>query len=256
MLEDATGAPAAARGADGRYVVFALTSAGKLFYTRQLPAAQGHRPEWQGWRPVPAPTAAGGLAAIRNRDDRIELYFRQRGDNHLTRLLETGDTTDLNIDWSAPDDLGVPYIGRPAVHADAQGKVVLAILERAGGKLWLVEDGKPARLDAAAASPPAINIIDGTLYVVARAAGGPQRYEVLSRRDGVWAANLTLDGVPAIGGSAFTAVAARPSDLPNLGANSANTAAVVRPSAEQPGKLSVGRMPAQATQTAAPTALQ
>jgi hypothetical protein len=256
MLEGATGGPAAARGADGRYVVFAVTAEGELFYTRQLLAAKGHRPEWQGWRRVPAPTAAGGLAAIRNHENRVELYFRQRGNNHLTRLLETGDTTDLNMDWSAPADLGVPYIGRPALNADADGNAVLAILERAGGRLWLVEHGKPVQLDAQAASPPAINIIDGTLYVVARTTGGQQRYQVLSRRGGAWAASLTLDGVPSSGGSAFAAVAARPSDLPNLGANSATKAVVVRPAASEPGTLTVERVPNQASRAATPTAVQ
>ncbi|MCY1525331.1 hypothetical protein D9M68_603070 [compost metagenome] len=160
------------------------------------------------------------------------------------------------MDWSAPADLGVPYIGRPAIGADAQGNVVLAILERAGGQLWLVEHGKPAKLDAEAASPPALNIIDGTLYVVARTTGGQQRYQVLSRHSGAWAASLTLDGVPSSGGSAFAAVAARPSDLPNLGANDANHAAVVRPAVGTPGSLTVERMPTQASRTAAPTSVQ
>ncbi|EHK63234.1 PIG-L family deacetylase [Achromobacter arsenitoxydans] len=255
-LEGVTGAPAAARGADGRYVIFAVAARGELFYTRQLPPSKGQQPEWQDWRRVSAPEAAGGLAAIRNHENRIELYFRQRGNNHLTKLLEAGDTTDLNMDWSAPEDLGVPYIGRPAINADAQGNVALAILERAGGQLWLVEHGKPARLDAEAASPPAISLTDGTLYVVARAAGAPQRYQVLSRSNGAWAANLTLDGVPAGGGGPFAAVAARPSDLPNLGANSINQAVVVRPSPSEPNALNVERMPAQTSRAATPTQVQ
>ncbi|KAG0752063.1 hypothetical protein G6F22_021993 [Rhizopus arrhizus] len=76
------------------------------------------------------------------------------------------------MDWSAATDLGVPYIGRPAISADAQGNVVLALLERTGGPLWLVEHGKPAKLDALAASPPALNIVDGTLcYRAATACG-------------------------------------------------------------------------------------
>lgn len=255
-LEGASGSPAAARGSDGRYVVFAIAAKGELFYTRQLPAAKGQRSEWQGWRRVAAPEAAGGLAAIRNHEDRVELYFRQRANNHLTKLVEAGDTTDLNMDWSAPADLGVPYIGRPAIHADNAGNVVLAILERAGGQLWLLEHGKLGKLDAEAASPPAISLVDGTLYLVARAAGAPQRYQVLSRQRGVWAANLTLDGVPASGGGPFTAVAARPADLPNLGAASANKAVVVRPSTAEPAALTVERMPAQTSRVATPTRVQ
>ena len=143
-LDGVTGSPAAARRADGRYVIVAATSAGALYYTRQLPAAKA--PEWQDWRRVPAPQAAGGLAAIRDHERRVELYFRQRGENHLIRLVEAGDTSDTNMDWSEPADLGVPYIGRPAVGVDARGNVMLAILERPGGALWLVERGKPAKL--------------------------------------------------------------------------------------------------------------
>ena len=255
-LDGATGAPAVVRGDDGRYIVFASAGAGQLFYTRQLPAAKGQRPDWQHWRRVPAPEAAGGLAAIRNHEHRVELYFRQRADNHLTRLEETGDTTDLNMDWSAPTDLGVPYIGRPAIDADAQGNVVLAILERANGPLWLVEHGKPAKLDAEAASPPAMHLIDGTVYIVARSTGGPQRYQVLSRRDGQWATALTLDGVPATGGGPFATVAARPADLPNLGANPPGNAVVVRPSSDEPGTLTQERMPTQTSRTATPTHVQ
>ncbi|MGS1009459.1 PIG-L family deacetylase [Achromobacter anxifer] len=255
-LEGVTGSPAAALGGDGRYVIFAITAAGELHYTRQLPAAKGQRPEWQDWRRVPAPQAAGGLAAIRNHQNRVELYFRQRGNNHLTRLMETGDTTDLDMDWGSPTDMGVPYIGRPAIGADAGGNVMVALLERAGGQLWLVEHGRPAKLDAQAASPPALNLVNGTLYIVARATGAPQRYEVLSRHDGNWSRGLTLEGVPSAGGGPFETVAARPIDLPKLGANDANQAAVVRPSAEDPGTLSVGRMPTQASQAATPTTVR
>ncbi|KAG1250343.1 hypothetical protein G6F65_018774 [Rhizopus arrhizus] len=160
------------------------------------------------------------------------------------------------MDWSAATDLGVPYIGRPAISADAQGNVVLALLERTGGPLWLVEHGKPAKLDALAASPPALNIVDGTLYVVARTAGAPQQYQVLSRRDGLWAGTLTLDGVPSTGGGPFAAVAARPTDLPNLGANNTNKAVVVRPSSSEPGTLTLERMPTQSSRAATPTTVQ
>ena len=51
-LDGVTGSPAA-RAADGRYVILAATSAGALYYTRQLPAAKGKAPAWQDWRRVP-----------------------------------------------------------------------------------------------------------------------------------------------------------------------------------------------------------
>ena len=225
-------------------MIVAATSAGALYYTRQLPPP-GQGAEWQDWRRVPAPQAAGGLAAIRDHERRVELYFRQRGENHLIRLVEAGDTSDTNMDWSEPADLGVPYIGRPAVGVDARGNVMLAILERPGGALWLVERGKPAKLDALAASPPAMSVIGDTVYIVARAAGAPQRYQVLSRHGGAWAANLTLDGVPASGGGPFKAVAARPADLPNLGAGGQNHAVVLRLRRTAPARWPSSACPAR-----------
>ena len=59
-LDGVTGSPAAARAADGRYVILAATSAGALYYTRQLPAAKGKAPAWQDWRRAGA--AGGGRA--------------------------------------------------------------------------------------------------------------------------------------------------------------------------------------------------
>ncbi|MNI35342.1 hypothetical protein D3C73_893650 [compost metagenome] len=88
---------------------------------------------------------------------------------------------------------------------------------------------------------------------MARSAGGPQRYQVLSRRNGAWAERLTLDGVPGSGGGPFATMAARPADLPNLGANAANQTVVVRPSGSDTGTLTVERMPTQASRPATPT---
>lgn len=252
-LEGATASPAIARGADGRYVVFASDIEGRVYTTRQIAASPAPDAGWQEWRRVPAPTAAGGLAAIRNGDKRIELYLRRRGDNHLLRLQQTSRTKDRELAWSEAQDLGVSYIGRPAIEADPQGNVTLAVLEKAGGALWLVERGKPVALGATAASPPALSIINGTLYVVARTAGGPQRYQVLSRHDGKWAQALTLDDLPAGGGGPFAAMAPRAADLPNLGANATNRAVVVRPSPSEPDALTVERLPTQASRPATPT---
>ena len=167
VLDGVTGSPAAAR-ADGRLCDRGATSAGALYYHAPTAGRQGQAaPECrQDWRRVPARRRRQtGWRRPRR------AYFRQRGENHLIRLVEAGDTSDTNMDWSEPADLGVPYIGRPAVGVDARGNVMLAILERPGGALWLVERGKPAKLDALAASPPAMSVIGDTVYIVARAAG-------------------------------------------------------------------------------------
>ncbi|MOA46856.1 hypothetical protein D3C78_1694220 [compost metagenome] len=79
---------------------------------------------------------------------------------------------------------------------------------------------------------------------------------MLSRLNGGWAGSLTLDGVPGGGGGPFASVAARPADLPNLGANSTNNAVVVRPSPSEPGTLTLERMPTQSSRAATPTKVQ
>ncbi|MCR2623456.1 hypothetical protein NSO98_24315, partial [Salmonella enterica] len=67
---------------------------------------------------------------------------------------------------------------------------------------------------------------------------------------------LTLDGMPATGGGPFATLAARPADLPKLGANDAQNAGVVRPSATEPGTLTQEAMPTQASRAATPTRTQ
>ena len=189
---------AAAPRPDGRYVIVAATSAGALYYAPTA-GRQGQGARVAG---LAARAGAGGaeLAAIRDHERRVELYFRQRGDNHLIRLVEAGDTSDTNMDWSEPADLGVPYI-RPAVGVDARGNVMLAILERPVARSgWSTRQA--GELDALAASPPAMSVIGDTVYIVARAAGAPQLPGAVAPRGGAWAANLTLDGVPASGGGA------------------------------------------------------
>ena len=145
----------------------------------------------------------------------------------------------------------MPYIGRPAVGVDARGNVMLAILERPGGALWLVERGKPAKLDRSGRIAARHERIGDTVYIVAAPPAPQQRYQVLSRHGGAWAANLTLDGVPASGGGP-SAAAARPADLPTR-AGGQNHAVVLRPSPDRPGTLAVERMPSQASRTAEPT---
>ena len=128
---------------------------------------------------------------------------------------------------------------------------MLAILERPGGALWLVERGKPAKLDALAASPPAMSVIGDTVYIVARAPAPAALPGAVAPRRRV-GGQPTLDGVPASGGGPFKAVAAagRPA---NLGAGGQNHAVVLRPSPDRPGTLAVERMPSQASRTAEPT---
>ena len=203
VLPDAMGSPAIARDAAGRFVVFAIDRAGQAYSTTQR--AAGHDGEWAAWQPVPAPASAGGLAAMRNAQGLIELYLRNRDNRHLMRVVEQMPATARAsaIHWSAADDLGVEYVGKPAIGPDTLGNVLVSVLERAGGPLWLVENGRATLLEATASSLPALRMVDGTLYVVARSSGNPQTYQVLARRGGVWATATSLATLPASGGGAF-----------------------------------------------------
>jgi len=219
-LPDALGNAAIARNAAGRYVVFAVDQAGRTFSTAQRGA--GSDAGWSPWQTVPAPAAGGGLAAMRNAQGRIELYLRRRDTRHLVRLTEAPASAAR---WSAAVDLGIEYVGKPAIGADDQSNVVVAVLERAGGALWLVEQGRPAQLEAHASSLPAMRFVDGTLYVVARGTGLLQSYRMLARRRGVWAVATALNDLPAGGGGAFGKV------VPTVIATTAagTLAAVARP---------------------------
>ncbi|HYG44773.1 MAG TPA: PIG-L family deacetylase, partial [Bordetella sp.] len=105
--------------------------------------------------------------------------------------------------WGAATDLGIEYIGKPAIGADQNGEVVVSVLERTGGPLWLVENGQATKLEAHAASLPAMRFLHGTLYVVARSAGQLQTYQVLARNNGVWATAAALGELPLDGGGPF-----------------------------------------------------
>lgn len=210
-LADAMGSPAIARDAAGRFVVYAIDKAGHTYRTAQR--ATDPDAGWDAWQRLPAPAAGGGLAAISNAQGRIELYLRQRDTRRLLRMIEepedparakdagTGNANGTR--WSAPTDLGIEYVGKPAIGADERGNVVLSVLERAGGPLWLIEHGLPMRLQASANSLPAMRFVDGTLYLVARNAGLAQDYQVLARRGGKWSPATALGTLPDGGGGPF-----------------------------------------------------
>ena len=214
-LPGALGNAAIARNAQNRFVVFAIDKTGRLYATWQHsddPAA------WAPWQRVPAPACGGGLAAIRNAQGLIELYLRDRDTRHLLRIVQDpaiapGTHAAPVMRWNAAADLGIEYVGKPAIGADADGEVVVSVLERPGGPLWLVEDDRPTRLEAQAASLPAMRFLHGTLYIVARSAGRLQTYQVLARKNGVWATAIAIGDLPDRGGGPFDLAARAPGVL-------------------------------------------
>jgi len=226
-LPGAMGNAAIARDGANRYVVFAIDQAGRLYASAQRSA--GNPAAWSPWRVVPAPACGGGLAAIRNAEGLIELYLRARDSRRLLRIVQDPaiPADDAALRWSAAVDLGVEYVGKPAIGADRNGDVAVAVLERQGGPLWLVEDGRATKLEAHAASLPAMRFVHGTLYIVARAAGRLQTYQVLARSNGVWAAAASIGDLPLNGGGPFGGVARSPGVLAVSGVKPA--AAPARP---------------------------
>lgn len=206
LLPDARGNAAIARDEARRYWAFAIDKDGQLFATWQREAHESAA--WAPWQRLPAPRSSAGLAAIRNGQGLIELYFRAHDTGHLMRIAQAGGQaadTARTLHWTPAVDLGVPYVGKPAVGADAHGHVAVAVLESPGGALWLVEGERATRLQAHAASLPAMRFLHGTLYVVARSAGQMQTYQVLARNNGVWGAATLLEDLPPDGGGPFGA---------------------------------------------------
>jgi len=205
-LPGAIGNAALTRDAAGRHAAFAMDRDGRLFVAAQRdPGPAG---AWQPWQPVPAPPCGGGLAAVRNARGLIELYLRDLGNRHLLRIVQDlgpAGNAAPGMRWSRAQDLGIEYVGRPAIGVDENGQVAVAVLERTGGPLWLAQEGRLTRLADRAASLPAMRLAQGTLYVVARAEGALQTYEVLARNQGVWTAVSSLGGLPLAGGGPFDA---------------------------------------------------
>jgi len=198
-LPNALGNATIAMQAAGTLIVFASDSKGQLFATRQRDETGEH---WQPWARIAAPATDSGMAAIRNAGGLIELYLRRRDNGHLLRITQTdaGDTASLH--WSDAADLGIVYVGEPAIGRDEAGQVAVAVLERSDGPLWLLENAQATRIADHIASLPALRFRKDTLYVVARGAGKLQAYHVLARTNGIWN-TASVAGVPDDGGGPF-----------------------------------------------------
>jgi LmbE family N-acetylglucosaminyl deacetylase len=184
----------------GERVIFAADSSGGLWlsvYT--LDSAV-----WSAWHRLPVPATSGGLAAVRNVNGLIELYFRSKASGHMLRMAQESAGSAYGA-WTNASDLGVAYIGMPAATLDEKGAVAVVALEHSGGALWLVEAGRATKLAEHVASMPAIGTINGTLYVAARSVDTAQVYWVRARSHDAWAAPIELKPLPAIGGGTFNA---------------------------------------------------
>ncbi|CAM4046325.1 PIG-L family deacetylase [Bordetella tumulicola] len=211
-LPHARGNAAIAKTSDNSFIAFAADQSGHVFVSTQ------HGPPtafaWSPWQRMSIPLSEGGLAAIRNGNGLIELYLRNQNNRHLTRIVQRIPPTAESVigqplQWMAATDLGIEYVGKPAIGLDQNGEVVASVLERPGGPLWLVENGQATQLESQAASLPAMRLLHGTLYVVARSAGHLQTYQVMARNhEGIWATASAIGALPDAGGGPFIGMTA------------------------------------------------
>jgi Uncharacterized proteins, LmbE homologs len=205
-LPGANGSIALTTDSDGRLAVFANDVSGRILFTTQKTPSDPH---WDAWQTINPGPVAGGLAAIRDGDNRIEVYGRQRDTGHLLRIVQQPVThAETTSRWGTPQDVGIEYSGRPAVDLDAQGAVVLAILERPGGALWLIREGKTERLIDEAASQPAMMSMSGKVYVATRGVGAAQTYRLIARDQTAWNVSAPIGEMPQGGGSPFNVASA------------------------------------------------
>ena len=178
----------------GRTHVFASNLQGQLFQT-----SQQNDSKWQAWQAIPVPPISGGLASILNAQGQIELYMRDRQSQHLQRLSQ-----DSQQRWSHPQDLGLNYVGTPALSLGEKEQVVVAIQKSPGGAIVLLDQGQEQEVDKQSASQPVLYKQNGILYLASRPIGPEQRYRLLERRHGKWVQVALTQAQPPGGGQSFS----------------------------------------------------
>ncbi|MEN5251181.1 PIG-L family deacetylase [Alcaligenes aquatilis] len=177
----------------GRPHIFASNLQGQLFQTYQQSDLT-----WQDWQAIPAPASSGGLASILNAQGHIELYLRDRQSQQLLRLTQSGKQG-----WTAPQNLGLNYVGTPALSLDEKEQVIVAVQKNPGGAIVLLDQGQEREVDKQSASQPALYRLNGTLYLASRPVGPEQRYRLLERRHGQWVQVALTQPPPPGGGQSF-----------------------------------------------------
>ncbi|QFY77758.1 PIG-L family deacetylase [Alcaligenes faecalis] len=194
VLEQATYPATLSLDTQGRAHVFASNLQGQLFQTYQQSDSK-----WQAWKTIPVPPISGGLASILNAQGHIELYMRDRQSQHLQRLTQGNAQS-----WSRPQDLGLNYVGTPALSLGEKEQVVVAIQKSPGGAIVLLDQGQELEVDKQSASQPVLYRLNGTLYLASRPVGPLQRYRLLERRHGKWVQVALTQAPPPGGGQSFS----------------------------------------------------
>lgn len=228
-LADALREAALALDARGDPAVFAADRKGRLWATWQTQDGSGR---WAAWTRIRGVTVSGGLAAQRNARGLIQLYARDSRSGNMLSLAQLFPGTP-DQSWSPPADLGISYVGRPAIGLSPMGAVVVAALVREHGSVWLLEGAAATRLGSGIASAPALRTIGDTLYVAGRGVGPRQDYWLWARSGGKWHTPRLLPAPSVNGGESFDtlpqpgAVPGGPFQTPVLSAKAETGAAAV-----------------------------
>lgn len=215
---------AMALDAQGLLAAFALDQDGRIWVSSQTGTGGA---VWAKWQLIKGVRTSGGLAAIRNKQGKVELYVRGKRSGTMLQLTQA-DPGPVSGRWSRPLNLGMPFVGRPSVEINEKGEVAVAALEHAGGALWLMEGGAVTSLGGGIESTPTLRMINGTLYLASRSNETAQTYRVWQRSQEGWQAVSSLEAPRAIGGTSFLNAAAQPSSTqPSLAALSASLTASV-----------------------------
>lgn len=169
-------------GNSRRLMVFAVDREGGLFVTSRRAGGNGG---WAAWQAIAAPPTDGGLGVLSDGRGLTHVYFRNRETGHLLHIAQlpppngAGDAKPL---WSDATDLGIRYIGRPALALNAQGATVIVAQESVNGALWLHEASENVKLADHAASAPVLRATRDGLYLAFRLPGDAQTYLIMTRR--------------------------------------------------------------------------
>lgn len=188
-----------------RALVLGTDEAGRVWCTHI--DGQHDRGEPAVWRMLPGMRSSGGLALLANAAGGMEAYFRDASSGRMLRLVQSRAAQGCRH-WGTPQDMGIVYVGQPSITRGPAGHILVAVRERDGGPLWLLENGQPRRLPGAPASDPQLSVVDGRLYVASRQIGPRQDYLVLVREQGVWRGDISPD--PHLGPHLPTPVAPLP----------------------------------------------
>ncbi len=197
---------ALALDANGSLAAFALDQAGRVWVASQTGTGGA---AWSGWQRIKGVRTSGGLAAIRNRRGKIELYARDKKSGSMLQLTQR-DVGPASGRWARPLNLGLSFVGRPSVAMNEKGEVAVAALEHAGGALWLVEGQSVTSLGGGIESTPTLRTVNGTLYLASRSNEATQTYRVWQRSKGGWQPVSSFEAPMAAGGASFFSAAVKP----------------------------------------------